>query len=114
MIKKHKKQIITLVALYLVGVLFLAFTNPNDLPVPLLILPFIYSFSVLYVTLVYLGKALRLRRQKLIALTISILVTLLLLLGSLHQLGPRDIFLASLLAVLLTWYINANSHRPLN
>lgn len=102
---KQRKQALLLVGLYLIGLLFFMNTNPSDLPLLLLILPFGYIFAVLYLTILFVCRVLRVRSAVLVALIISIFGVLLFVLGSLHQLTVRDLLISVALTSLLTWYI---------
>jgi hypothetical protein len=105
--KSHWRHLIIGLLLYGVGVFFFAVTNPKDLPVPMLIIPFVYIFGCLYFTSFFIAKHIsRLAAQaSLLASVIAVPITLLLLLSSLHQLSARDIVLSVSIAVILIWYL---------
>lgn len=108
---KRRKQIIVLAALYVLGMVFFMTTSPADLPLLLLVAPFIYIFVVLYLTVLFLCQILKVRQAKVIAMIISVFGVLLFLLGSLHQLTLRDALISLALTVTLTWYITRVSNR---
>lgn len=97
-----------LTALYLSGPLFLISTNPDRLPLPLLVLPFLWLFACLFV-----GTWLILRRQKgvtkkqavLVAGVIASIPVLLTIFQSIHQLSIRDVLLSVGLVVLAAIYM---------
>jgi len=103
--KKYHKQIVTLLALYGVGIVFFINTNPEELPLLVLIVPFIYIFTVLYLTVLLLCRIIRLRSAVFVSLVISVFGVLLFVLGSLHQLTVRDTVISIALTGLLTWYV---------
>lgn len=109
--KKLRKQLIILTLLYGVGVIFFMTTNPSQLPLLLLIIPFAYIFVVLYLTILFIARLLGVRRALPVAFIISIFGVLLLVLGSLHQLTMRDALISLALTSLLTWYISRSSNR---
>lgn len=88
---------------------FLLLTNPETLPLPLLILPFVLLFVALYKTaqavLSMLFKGLSRRRVRLMSGIIALLPTLLLILASIQQLTIRDIAIVVGLIILLTFYM---------
>ncbi len=107
MLTKYVRILIYAAALYLPGLIFFASTSPQELPVGLYVLPFIYIFLCVYLTTRFV--LIRLTKQqmyaKLLPNVIATLVTLLLLLGSLQQLSVRDIFLVVAIGGLLVWYL---------
>lgn len=104
-LKKHRKQAIILLAFYLVGALFFMNTNPADLPLLLLIIPFVYIFGVTYLTVVLICRLLGVKSATFVSLVVSVFGVLLFVLGSLHQLTIRDIVISVALTCLLTWYV---------
>lgn len=105
--KSFRKQLITLVALYMIGTLFLIFTNPQDLPLPLLILPFVYAFIVLFLT-IRTGVSFFSGNKSLgtsISLVVTIFVVMSLILASIRQLSARDLLISFAITVLLGWYL---------
>jgi len=101
----HRKHLIILLGLYLVGFVFFMNTDPQELPLLLLILPFLYLFAVFYLTILYVCRLLRVKSAVFVSLVISVFGVLLMVLGSLHQLTPRDVIISIALTSILTWYI---------
>jgi hypothetical protein len=101
----HRKSALTLLLLYIGGLLFFMNTNPERLPLLLLIVPFIYIFAVLYLTILFVCRLLAVKSAAFVSLVISIFGVLLFVLGSLHQLTLRDLIISVALTCLLTWYV---------
>lgn len=71
-------------------------TNPDNLPLPLLVLPFLWLFAVLFVTIRNLlgrMREVRARQAALIAGFGATLPVLLIVFQSIHQLSIRDVLL---------------------
>ena len=94
LIKHRYAKIGAISGLYIIGPLFFMLTDPNNLPLPLLILPFIWLFAAIYVS-VYLALKLKTsatRKQSQIISSLSAsLVVLLCVFQSIHQLSIRDV-----------------------
>lgn len=105
--KKHKRQLLVLVALYTFGLLFLLFTNPEKLPLLLLILPFVYAFITLFLTIRLIVQLFTDSRAlgNGVGLTITIFVILTLVLASIRQLSARDLLISLAITVILSWYL---------
>lgn len=103
----HKKQLALLILLYLGGILALLFTNPQDLPLPLLILPFVYAFITLFLTIRLVTTILSGSKGlgTSVGLTITIFIVLSLILASIRQLSSRDLLISLAITVLLSWYL---------
>lgn len=104
-LKQQKKHVIGLLVAYVSGILFFATTNPNELPLIMLVVPFLYLFAVFYMTILLFCRLLAIKSAVLISVVISIFAVLLLVLGSLHQLTIRDMVISLALTVLLSWYV---------
>ncbi len=106
--KKTVKTIAFGVALYAVGIIFFLTSSPNNLPLPVLVAPFLYIFICGYLTLAFIFAKLmhNSSKSKVLAAIIAAGLTLLLLLSSLHQLTARDILIALGIAVILVWYMH--------
>jgi hypothetical protein len=102
--KQYRKQAIILAALYAAGAIFFFNTSPDKLPLLLLILPFLYIFLVLYLTVLLACRLLQVKNTVFVALVISVFGVLLFVLGSLHQLTLRDVIISLALTSVLTWY----------
>lgn len=104
---RNKKLILLGIIIVLLAFLFFA-TNPDGLPLPLLTLPFILLFSGLYLVLqLVLGHVapdLRPQARRALSISIAALPPLLLLLQSIGQLTPRDLFITLGLISLLLFY----------
>ena len=94
--------------LLLAGPIFILTTNPHSLPLPLLVLPFMWLFAVLFVT-----SSLILKRRKdtaqrkvvIISGVIASIPVLLAIFQSIHQLSLKDVFLSLGLVLLAAWYV---------
>jgi hypothetical protein len=106
-LKSHKKQAIILLILYGVGLAGLLFTNPQKLPLTLLIVPFVYAFITLFLTVklivtIFSGsKALGTS----VGVIIAIFVVLSLILASIRQLSARDLLISFAITAILSWYL---------
>lgn len=106
-LKSYKKQLILLGALYIIGLLGLLFTNPQNLPLPLLIAPFVYAFITLFLSVrlvvsVFSGSK---SLGASVGLIVSIFVVLCLILASIRQLSARDLLISLTITVILSWYL---------
>jgi hypothetical protein len=109
---KKFKRIVLLVALYLSLPLFLFLSNPQSLPLPLLILPVVLLFLIVYTT-IYIILLKRLKFSKRISKTRLILISaiialvpvLLIVLASIQQFTLRDIILSTVIVVCISWYL---------
>ena len=105
------KNIFLLLALYASLPLFLMSTNPERLPLPLLLVPFLLLFLVIFLTVLLIGKrtpilkGMQRRRQYAVAALIAAIPMLLAVFQSLHQLNGRDILIAIGLAAAVSFYI---------
>jgi len=104
-LRKHRGQIIILALLYLFGIIFFMNTNPEELPLLALVVPFIYIFTVMYLTILLLCRLLAVKSAVFVSMVVSVFGVLLLVLGSLHQLTVRDVVISIALTCLLTWYV---------
>ena len=98
-------------ALYSALPLFVIMTDPYELPLPLLVVPFILLFVTLYVTFMLAGRKLRIlaglsrRRQYVVGIMIAGIPMLLTIFQSLHQLSVKDIIIAVGLVIGVCFYI---------
>jgi hypothetical protein len=106
---KQVQKIIMLVLLWVSLPVFLLITNPETLPLPLLIVPFILLLLVLYKTaetiLAVSFRQISAKRIKLMAGISAVLPTLLLILASIRQLTIRDSAIVVGLLIMLTFYM---------
>jgi hypothetical protein len=102
-----KKQLFIVVSLWIVGLLFLLLTNPDTLPLPLLIVPFIYAFITLFLTIrllvTYFSRSQALGTS--VGITITIFIVLCLVLASIRQLSARDLLISLAITIILSWYL---------
>jgi hypothetical protein len=97
-----------LAILYAAGPLFIILTNPRVLPLPLLVLPFLWLFTVLFVTtsiLVRRRKNISKRQVVIIADVVASIPVLLAIFQSIHQLSIKDVLLSAGLVTLAAWYV---------
>lgn len=105
--RTYTKRLVLLACLYIGGIVALLFTNPQNLPLPLLISPFIYIFITLYltvklvVTILFSSKSLGTS----VGVTVSIFVVLSLVLASIRQLSARDLLISLAITIILSWYL---------
>lgn len=108
--KKYARTIFLIALLIIPGIIFFATTSPEKLPVGLYIIPFVYLFIVSYLATRFLLNRIGGRREntsaiRLVPYLVAVLVTLVLLLGSLQQLAGRDIILIVVIGSTLIWYL---------
>lgn len=111
-LSNKKIKIFLLVLLYLSLPLVIFLTNPNKLPLPLLILPVLLLFFIIYTT-IYIILTKRFNKSRLISKTRMIVISgiaaimpvLLLVLASIRQFTFRDIVLALALVICVSWYL---------
>jgi len=99
---KHKilqllKRVGLLFVIYIAGPVFIFLTNPHNLPLPLLILPFLWLFAVIICSLWIVYKLVLHRspgRKNQLNFGLAALVPVLLaILQSIHQLSIKDVVL---------------------
>jgi hypothetical protein len=94
--------------LFIIGPVFLLTTDPNALPLPLLVVPFIWLFSSLFVAswmLLSRKDNISRRQVALVAGIIASVPVLLAVFQSIHQLSIRDVLLSVGLVVLAAVYM---------
>jgi hypothetical protein len=107
-IKQNLKRYLSFGALFIAGPIFFMTTNPESLPLPLLVLPFIWLFAVLFtVAWLLLGTKESIQRKKavLIAGSVATIPVLLAVFQSIHQLSVRDVLLSVGLVMLAAVYM---------
>lgn len=104
---RYKKELLTLGALYAAGLAFILLTNPERLPLPVLILPFVFIFVTIFLTIRLLVTIFTGSRAlgTSIGMTITIFIVLTLVLASIRQLSPRDLVISLAITILLSWYL---------
>lgn len=85
--------------------LFFSFVSPESLPVAALTVPFLLVFITVYLIGMTLARLTHINAAQLIATITAVFVTLMLVLGSLHQLTIRDVLLGVAIIGLLTMYL---------
>lgn len=94
--------------LYISGPLFVVTTNPHNLPLPLLVLPFLWLFTVLFVTTSLLIKRRQNISKRQMVITAGVIASIPVLLAifqSIHQLSLKDVLLSTSLVLLAAWYV---------
>ncbi len=109
MTRTQYKKIIILVGLALLLLSFVILTNPKNLALPLLIVPFLLTFLFVYklVQFTLPNKSLlhSRRTRTILAGSIALVPVLLLMFQSIHQLTIRDVFVVVSLAGLTAFYV---------
>lgn len=91
---------------------FLFFTDPNDLPVlVLLILPLLVSFFAYYFTNIIIRSVsnLSLGSRRIISSSVSLLVLTIFMLGALKQLNIQDVMLVLIIVSGLSFYVSRHN-----
>ena len=86
-----------IVSLYASGPLFFILTDPDHIPIPLLVLPFLWLFTVVFITVRLLLQRYATVNKKQLNIASSLLASLLVLLfvfQSIHQLTIRDVLIS--------------------
>ena len=106
------RRIVLLLALYLSLPLFLFFTNPQKLPLPLVLLPIFLLFLIFYTTIYVListrfknSRGISRTRLILISAIVAIVPVLLIVLASIQQFTLRDIILSTFIVICISWYL---------
>ena len=109
MSSKKIKQTVLIGLLVLSLPLFLLTTNPNTLPLPLLVVPILITFLIIYFGILFIVGRLKKDYSKSAKRTISALLalfpTLLVVLQSLRQLTLIDLVIIFLIFLPLSWYL---------
>jgi hypothetical protein len=90
-------KIVGIASAYLIGIIFFMLTNPDNIPIPLLVLPFLWLFAVVFMSARLLLRRYVTASKKQINIVASLLACLLVLLfvfQSIHQLTIRDVFIS--------------------
>ncbi len=108
MIKKHK-QVLLIAALWLSLLAMIFLLNPQEAPLPLLIVPFGLFFGAMYNSVKYflhqVTPNMSVTRVSLLSVSVSSVPTFLLVLSSVEQLTIRDIMLLATLLVIGVFYV---------
>jgi hypothetical protein len=97
------------VSLLVSGPLFMSLTDPRELPLPLIVVPFLWLFVSIYVSIQLLFRlrfpAAPRKRRVIVAGTAAALPVLLAVFASLHQLTVKDFLLAVALVTCISFYM---------
>jgi hypothetical protein len=108
--RRFIKKVALLLAVYGILLIFLVTTNPQRLPLPLLILPFGLIFGSLFLPIwlfLYSTSGPNKRRKKtILAVGVATLPTLTLVLASIDQLTVRDVILLGALGLGILFYVS--------
>lgn len=105
---KHLQRYGLLLLLYISGPLFLLFTNPQNMPLPLLVLPFLWLFIALFTGswwLLQRRQGISRQQTILVSSLIAALPVLLAIFQSIHQLSIKDVLLSVGIVVLAALYM---------
>jgi hypothetical protein len=106
----HKEQLYGAIAVILFGCILLFTTNPQKMPLPVLILPFILIFVLLWlllkIVLRYFYATTPKRKLGIFAALLSAFPVVCLLLQSVGQFSVRDFITLVALFVVLWFYLN--------
>ena len=103
------RKYLILAGLYIGLLAFLMSNNPKNAPIALLLIPFVWLFTCLLLTFMYMfdrfqPSSLIHRRSKVLAITLSLLPVLMLLLKSIDQLSAKDGILIVILVFSTVFY----------
>lgn len=107
--KIKKRKIVRLLVIYAAGILFLALTDPSRMPVQYLVIPFLWLFVAIFLTVETIVEryipALTTRRKVVIAGICAALPVLLVVFSSIHQLSVKDLFITVALVICASFYM---------
>lgn len=104
---KNKKLIYYLSAVTVGGMLFVI-SNPERLPIALLLVPFLYIYVMIYVGVLLMSiKMFSIPRlpSHLIAVSVSSVLVFLLVMRSLVDLSVLDVVIATIILIFFIWYV---------
>ena len=105
---KIKSQSVSVILSYTILILILFTTSPENMPLPVMLIPFLVIFICLYLTIDlmmrYLLKNLSIRSRMRTSIILAILPVLILILQSINQLTIRDVTITFVLFLLLIFY----------
>lgn len=109
----QKKSHTLVILVLLLGMFILLFaTNPNNLPLPLLILPFVLLFLIIFTSTLFViqrrSSSMKLLTPKssIIAFTVAGVPVLLAVFQSIHQLSIRDVLISAGLFGGIVFYLS--------
>ena len=97
-----------LIILLIFGFFLILLTNPNNLPISLLVVPFLYVYILLYQITFLVGSKMfdmKLAPARVVAFSLSSIVVFLLVMRSLINLSVLDVVIATMIVVFLIWYV---------
>lgn len=108
--KQNKVKKIILVSILVFSLpVFLLLTNPETLPLPLLVVPnllvFVILFTLFNILIKSVGQEMPDKRRKVIACLLAVFPTLIIVLQSLRQLTWSDFIIVVLIFIPLSWYL---------
>ena len=108
--RRFAKRVLPLTVLYCGLLVFLLTTNPHNLPIGWLLVPFVWAFVTLFMTfravLPVLWKTAPWRRINGFAAALAFIPVVLLILDSINELTPRDVLLVSCFTIIAMFYIS--------
>ncbi len=107
--KSTIRKLIFIAAMYIGFVVFLFSTNPQNIAVGWLILPFIWMFILLFISSLFVINSLSSdnigsKKQFTTAIVVALVPSLILILDSVSQLTERDILLILVFGCIATFY----------
>jgi len=106
----HKKQLYIVIGIVVFGCLLLFTTNPQKMPLPVLIMPFVLIFVLLWLPLRmilrYFYPFTAKRKISIFAALMAVFPVICLLLQSVGQFSSRDFITLIALFVVLWFYLN--------
>lgn len=107
--KQKMAKIAALAVFYSSGPLFLALTDPQQLPLPIILLPFVWLFLAIFVGVNGLVKmrvsGLVPKRRIVVAGVCATLPVLLVVFESIHQLTIKDVLIVFALVATMSFYV---------
>lgn len=97
-----------LIFLIFIGALVLVATSPNNMPISLLLLPFLYIYVLLFLIFFMVGAKMLDAKplpSRLMAFSLSSIIVFLLVMRSLVNLSIFDVVIATMIMVFLIWYV---------
>jgi hypothetical protein len=109
MMKKPNRRLLVVVLLSIATLTYMFAANPGDLPLPLLVVPFLLFLVIFYLVARWLLASffsnLDRRTQKVAGLLLASLPVLLMVLQSIGQLSVRDLLIVFVLMAGLAFYL---------
>lgn len=103
-----QKQKLVIYSLFIIaGISYVLTVNPHSAPLVLLFTPFIWLFLLFYTLInhaIYFYDA-EAVRGKITSLVVSSIITIVIILQTLHQLSVKDLAIAIGFGLLMSWYV---------